>query len=70
MVLLLLFAGFSVVASAFANPIAARHGQQRPLGEGLSSTAHGDGGASQKLNGRFLHITGMITAYNRKRKER
>lgn len=57
----LLFAGFSVVTSVFANPIAARQGQQIPLGQGLVSTAHGNGGSSQKLNGRFLHITGMIT---------
>lgn len=58
MIPVLLFAGFSIVANAFAIPVAGL--EQQPLGDGISSAANRVGGSSQKLTGRFLHITGTV----------
>lgn len=59
MIPFLLFVGFSIVANAFAIPVAGL--EQQPLGDGISSsTANRVGSSSQKLTGRFLHITGTV----------
>lgn len=59
MIPVLLLAGFSIVANALAVPVAGL--EQQPLGDGIpSSTANRVGVSSQKLTGRFLHITGTV----------